>query len=61
MIALLKTHESLQSEVQKWANDKYYAKLKEDPQYREDMARWQKEDYNKNIEKHLDAVKKLSS
>jgi hypothetical protein len=29
----------VQSEAQKRANAKYYAKLKEDPQYREEMAR----------------------
>ena len=48
----------VQSEAQKRAKAKYYAKLKEDPQYREDMARRQKEYYNKNKEKHLDTVKK---
>jgi hypothetical protein len=32
--------------------------MREDPQYREDMARRQKEYYNKNKEKHLDTVKK---
>jgi hypothetical protein len=37
----------VQSEEQKRAKAKYYAKLKEDPQYREDMARRQKEYYNK--------------
>ena len=49
----------VQSEAQKRAKAKYYAKLKEDPQYREDMARRQKEYYNKNKEKHLDTVKKI--
>ena len=48
----------VQSEAQKRAKAKYYAKLKEDPLYREDMARRQKEYYNKNKEKHLDTVKK---
>jgi hypothetical protein len=43
----------VQSEAQK---AKYYAKLKEDPLYREDMARRQKEYYYKNKEKHLDTV-----
>ncbi len=38
----------VQSEAQKRAKAKYYAKLKEDPQYRDDMARRQKEYYNKN-------------
>ncbi len=49
----------VQSEAQKRAKAKYYAKLKEDPLYREDMARRQKEHYNKNKEKHLDTVKKF--
>ena len=48
----------VQSEAQKRAKAKYYAKLREDPQYREDMARRQKEYYDKNKEKHLDTVKK---
>ncbi len=48
----------VQSEAQKRAKAKYYAKLREDPQNREDMARRQKEYYNKNKEKHLDTVKK---
>ncbi len=37
----------VQSEAQKRAKAKYYAKLKEDPLYREDTARRQKEYYNK--------------
>jgi hypothetical protein len=52
----------VQSEAQKRAKAKYYAKLKEDPQYREEseeMARRQKEYYNRNKEKHLDTIKKL--
>ncbi len=48
----------VQSEAQKRAKAKYYAKLKEDPQYREEMARRHKEYYNRNKEKHLDTVKK---
>ena len=48
----------VQSEAQKRAKAKYYAKLREDPQYREDMARRQKEYYNKNKENYLDTVKK---
>ncbi len=32
--------------------------MKEDPQYREEIARRQKEYYNKNKEKQLHAVKK---
>ncbi len=48
----------VQSEAQKRAKAKYYAKLREDPQYREYMARRQKEYYDKNKEKHLDTVKK---
>ena len=32
--------------------------MREDPQYKEDMARRQKEYYNKNKEKHLDTIKK---
>ena len=37
----------VRSEAQKRAKTKYYAKLKADPLYREDMARRQKEYYNK--------------
>jgi hypothetical protein len=48
----------VQSEAQKRAKAKYHAKLKEKPLFREEMARRQKEDYNKNKEKHLDTVKK---
>ncbi len=48
----------VQSEAQKRAKAKYYAKLKEDPLHREEMAR-QKEYYNKNKEKHLDTVKNI--
>ena len=48
-----------QSEAQKRAQAKYYAKLKEDQLYREDMARRQKEYYNRNKEKHLDTVKNI--
>jgi hypothetical protein len=48
----------VQSEAQKRAKAKYYAKLREDPQYREEMARRQKEYYNENKEKHSDTVKK---
>jgi hypothetical protein len=48
----------VQSEAQKLAKAKYYAKLKEEPQYREDMARRQKEYQYKNKEKHLDTIKK---
>ncbi len=33
--------------------------MREDPQYREDMARRQKEYYNKNKEKHLDTGKNI--
>jgi hypothetical protein len=46
----------VQSEAQTRAKAKHYAKLKEDPLYREDMARRQKEYYNKNKEMHLDTV-----
>jgi hypothetical protein len=42
----------VQSEAQKRAKAKYYAKLKEDSLYREDMARRQKEYYNNKKEKH---------
>jgi hypothetical protein len=42
----------VQSEAQKRAKAKYYAKLNEDPLYREEMARRQKEYYNK-IEKSI--------
>jgi hypothetical protein len=38
----------VQSEAQKRAKAKYYAKLKEDPQHREEMARSRKEYYNNN-------------
>ena len=48
----------VQTEAQKRAKAKYYAKMREDPQYKEDMARRQKEYYNKNKEKHLDTIKK---
>ncbi len=48
----------VQSDAQKRAKAKYYAKLKGDPQYREEMARRHKEYHNKNKEKHLDTVKK---
>jgi hypothetical protein len=48
----------VQSEAQKRAKAKYYAKLKEDPQYRKEMGRRQKEYDDKNEEKHLDTVKK---
>jgi hypothetical protein len=48
----------VQSEAQKRVKAKYYAKLREDPQYMEEMARRQKEYYSKNKEKHLDTVKK---
>ncbi len=37
----------VQSEAQKRAKAKYYAKLKEGPQNRKEMARRQKENYNK--------------
>ncbi len=37
----------VQSEAQKRAKAKYYAKIKEDPQYREEISRRQKEYYNK--------------
>ncbi len=47
----------VQSEAQKRAKAEYYAKLKEDPPYRENMERRQKEYYSKNKEKHLDTVK----
>ncbi len=46
----------IQSEAQKRAKAKQYAKLKEDPQYRKDMARRKKEYYHKNKKKHLDTV-----
>ncbi len=42
----------IQSEAQRRAKAKYYTKLKEDPLHREDMARRQKEYYNKNKGKH---------
>jgi hypothetical protein len=42
----------IQSEAQKRAKAKYCAKLREVPQYREDMARRQKEYYNK-IKKNI--------
>jgi len=48
----------VQTEAQRRAKAKYYAKMREDPQYKEDMARRQKEYYNKNKEKHLDTIKK---
>ena len=48
----------VQSEAQKRAKAKYYAKLREDPLYREKMAMRQKEYYEKNKEKHLESVKK---
>ena len=48
----------VQSEAQKKAKAKYYAKLREDPVYREKMAMRQKEYYEKNKEKHLESVKK---
>ncbi len=48
----------VQSEAQKRAKAKYYAKLREDPEYREKMANRQKEYYIKNKEKHLESVKK---
>ncbi len=48
----------VQSEAHKRAKAKYYAKLKEEPQYREEMAWRQKEYYNKNKEKNLDTIKK---
>jgi hypothetical protein len=48
----------VQTEAQKKAKAKYYAKLREDPAYREDKARRQKEYYYKNKEKHMDTVKK---
>jgi hypothetical protein len=48
----------VQSEAQQRAKAKYYAKLKEDPSYREDMARRQEKYYNKNKQKHLDTVLK---
>jgi hypothetical protein len=46
----------VQSEAHKRAKAKYYAKLREDPQFRE-MAIRQKEYYDKNKEQHLDTVK----
>ena len=48
----------VQSEAQKKAKAKYYAKLKEDPQFLEKMAKRQKEYYEKNKEKHLETVKR---
>ncbi len=51
----------VQLEAQKIVKAKYNAKSKADPQYREEMARRQKEYYNKNKEKHLDTVEKIFS
>ena len=48
----------VQSEAQKKAKAKYYAKLREDPQFMEKMAKRQKEYYEKNKEKHLETVKR---
>jgi hypothetical protein len=48
----------VQSEAQKKAKAKYYAKLREDPQYREKMAMRQKQYYENNKEKHLESVKR---
>jgi hypothetical protein len=48
----------VQSEAQKKAKAKYYAKLKENPQFMEKMAKRQREYYEKNKEKHLETVKR---
>jgi hypothetical protein len=47
----------VQSEAQKRAKAKYYSKLREDPQYREEMAQRQQEYFDKNKEQHLETVK----
>ena len=49
----------VQTEAQRRAKAKYYAEMREDPQYKEDMARRQKEYYNNNKEKHLDTIKNI--
>jgi hypothetical protein len=48
----------VQSEAQKRAKVKNYAKFREDQKYRKEMARRHEEYHNKNIDKHLDTVKK---
>jgi hypothetical protein len=48
----------VQSDAQKKAKAKYYAKLREDPQFMEKMAKRQKEYYENNNKKHLETVKR---
>ena len=49
----------VQTEAQRRPKAKYYAKMREDTQYKDDMARRQKKYYNNNKEKHLDIIKNI--
>ena len=48
----------VQSEAQKRAKAKYYAKLKENEEYKANMAQRSRDYYQKNKEKHNETVKK---
>jgi hypothetical protein len=48
----------VQSEAQKRAKAKYYAKLRESEEYKANMAQRSRDYYQKNKEKHNETVKK---
>ncbi len=48
----------IQSEAQKRAKAKYYAKIKDNEEYKEKMKQNKKKYYEANKEKHLDKCKK---
>ena len=48
----------VQTEAQRRAKAKYYAKLKESEEYKADMAQRSRDYYQKNKEKHNETVKK---
>ena len=48
----------VQTEAQRRAKAKYYAKLKESEEYKVDMAQRSRDYYQKNKEKHNETVKK---
>jgi len=48
----------VQTEAQRRAKAKYYAKLKESEEYKANMAQRSREYYQKNKEKHNETVKK---